>query len=80
MAEDYKGMTNKELLRMIMHRIESLDERERILQRKMERLLGREEVKEKTGEKWSREKAVLIGWTLTAVLFFVEIILRVMGI
>ena len=80
MAEDYKGMTNKELLRMIMHRIESLDERERILQRKMERLLGREEAEEKTEEKWSREKAVLIGWTLTAVLFFVEIVLRLMGI
>jgi len=75
LAEEFKNRTNKELLRMIIHRIESLDERERLLQREMARVLTHLE----TEKDWSREKAVLVGWFLTLILFIIEIVLRVMG-
>jgi len=60
---------------MIIHRIESLDERERLLQREMARVLTHLEAE----KDWSREKAVLVGWFLTLILFIIEIVLRVMG-
>jgi len=48
--EDFENYTYKELVRVLIHRIESLDDRERLLQRDLSRIHGLLEGKKEGGK------------------------------
>jgi len=74
--EDLENLTYKELVRVMIHRIESLDERERLLQKDLSRIHGLLEGKKEEEER-KKERSKTRRWQVATVISIIGLVFSI---